>query len=112
MADPIIDPATFAALGEMAGPEFVCELVGTFFEEAPRMLAELRDAHANGDVEAFRRTAHSFKSNSNTFGATQLGTAARELELGGLVAASPAAFDALDADYARAVDALKALCRG
>ena len=33
------------------------------------MLAELRDALAGGDADAFRRAAHSLKSNSNTFGA-------------------------------------------
>jgi len=112
LPEPIIDPATFAALGDMAGPEFVRELVDTFLEEAPRMLAELHEAYAQYDVERFRRTAHSLKSNSNTFGATQLGIAARDLELGGLDSASPAALAALDADYARAVEALKALCDG
>jgi HPt (histidine-containing phosphotransfer) domain-containing protein len=52
------------------------------------MLAELRAAQAAGNAEAFRRAAHSLKSNSNTFGATQLGQMARDLELGGLVADS------------------------
>ncbi len=112
MPDPTIDPATFAALGEMAGAEFVTELVDTFLEEAPRMLAELREAYAKRDAEAFRRAAHSLKSNSNTFGAMQLGNAARTLELEGLDATSPAALDALDAEYARAAATLKALCDG
>ena len=112
LPEPIIDPATFAALGEMAGAEFVTELVDTFLEEAPRMLAELRDAWARQDAEPFRRAAHSLKSNSNTFGATRLGAQAKDLELGGLPSATPAALDALDAEYARAAAALKALCDG
>jgi len=107
-----IDPATFAGLGEMAGAEFVGELVETFLEEAPRMLAELREAYGERDAERFRRTAHSLKSNSNTFGATALGIAARDLELGDLDSASPAALDALDAEYDRAAKALRALCNG
>jgi HPt (histidine-containing phosphotransfer) domain-containing protein len=112
LSEPTIDPATFAGLGEMAGAEFVGELVDTFLEEAPIMLAEVRDAYAQRDAERFRRTAHSLKSNSNTFGATKLGIAARDLELNGLDAASPASLDQLDALYAEAAAALKALCNG
>ncbi len=112
MPDPTIDPETFKALGEMAGAAFVGELVDTFLQEAPRMLAELREAFDTRDAERFRRNAHSLKSNSNTFGATSLGIAARDLELGGLDAATPAALDALDAEYAGASAALKALSDG
>jgi HPt (histidine-containing phosphotransfer) domain-containing protein len=112
LPEPTIDRATFAALGEMAGAEFVTELVDTFLEEAPRMLADLRAAWASGDAELFRRSAHSLKSNSNTFGALPLGEAAKTLELQGLAATSPAALDALDAEYVRAASALRALCDG
>jgi len=85
MADaPPIDGATFAELQESAGADFVAELVDTFLEEAPRMLAELRATAATGRPEAFRRAAHSLKSNANTFGATHLGTLARDLELNGV----------------------------
>ncbi len=112
MPDPTIDLDTFTALGDMAGAEFVTELVDTFLEEAPRMLAELHAAYTKGDTETFRRAAHSLKSNSNTFGAMQLGSRAKALELEGLAATSLAALDALDAEYARAAHALKALCDG
>ena len=40
----------------------------------------MRTAAATGDVETFRRNAHSLKSNAYTFGATELGGLARELE--------------------------------
>ena len=96
----------------MAGAEFVKELVDTFLEEAPRMLADLREAYGQRDAERFRRAAHSLKSNSNTFGAMQLGAVAKDLELEGLDATSPSALDALDAEYARSAAALKALCDG
>ena len=66
------------------GAEFVGELVDTFLEEAPGMLAELRSARADGNAERFRRAAHSLKSNGNTFGALSLAALARELELKGL----------------------------
>jgi histidine phosphotransfer protein HptB len=111
MPEPTINPATFAELQDAAGAEFVVELVDTFLEEAPTMLAELRSAQAAQDADAFRRAAHSLKSNSNTFGATALGLMARQLELGGMVA-DPAPLDALEAEYQRVATALKALSHG
>ena len=111
MSEAIIDHATFAELQETAGAEFVAELVTTFLEEAPRMLAELHSAHAAASAERFRRAAHSLKSNSNTFGALSLGDMARKLELGGLIAHA-APLDALDVEYARVAAALKGLCNG
>jgi HPt (histidine-containing phosphotransfer) domain-containing protein len=106
-----IDAATFAELQDTAGAEFVGELVGTFLEEAPQMLAELRSAMAEASADKFRRAAHSLKSNSNTFGALHLGEMARELELGGLIA-DTTPIDALQAEYQRVAAALQELTRG
>jgi HPt (histidine-containing phosphotransfer) domain-containing protein len=106
-----IDHAVFAELQETAGADFVVELVHTFFEEAPPMLAELRAAQAAGAAERFRRAAHSLKTNANTFGATALGAMARDLEHGG-VPADARGIDALQAQYDAAVAALKALIHG
>jgi HPt (histidine-containing phosphotransfer) domain-containing protein len=111
MPSPTIDPATFADLQDTAGAEFVAELVGTFLEEAPVMLADLRSALAAGNAEAFRRAAHSLKSNCNTFGASRLAEQARALELGG-VPPDGAPLDALDAEYNRVAAALKELSGG
>ena len=111
MSTPLIDPQTFAELQANAGDDFVVELVDTFATEAPLMLAELRGSFERGAAEAFRRAAHSLKSNSNTFGATRLAELARTLELGGLPAGA-ASIDALADELARSVDALRALARG
>ena len=115
MTDKSIDLAVYAELKAATGPEFVVELVATFLEEAPGMLAELRKARADGDVDRFRRAAHSLKSNANTFGAATLAAQARALELKGLDA-DPArdatALTALEAEHARAAAALKALRNG
>lgn len=104
-----VDQATFAELQATAGAEFVAELVEAYLEELPQMLAELRQAQAEGAEEPFRRAAHSIKSNCNTFGAFKMGEMARDLELGPLVK-DVAAIDALDAEYALVATALKALC--
>jgi histidine phosphotransfer protein HptB len=118
MADPTIDPAVFKELQDTAGEDFAKELVDTFLEDAPAMLAELRGALAAGDADKFRRAAHSLKSNSLTFGAARLGSLARELEQQGLDHArapgdggvSPV--DALGHEYARVATALKGLRDG
>jgi histidine phosphotransfer protein HptB len=111
MPTPIIDPATFSALRDAAGADFVTELATTFCEEAPGLLVELRAACEAKSAERFRRAAHSLKSNGLTFGAGTLAAMARELELGGL-AADTAGLDALEREYERVAAALKELCRG
>jgi HPt (histidine-containing phosphotransfer) domain-containing protein len=115
MPTSAIDLGRFAELKSVAGADFVGELVDTFLAEAPTMLAELRSARAESAIDRFRRAAHSLKSNSHTFGATALGTMARDLELKGMsadAAADAVRLDALDAEYARVAAALQALRHG
>jgi histidine phosphotransfer protein HptB len=86
MQDSAIDNGVIAELQATVGDEFVAELIGTFLEEAPGMVAELRAAHAASDANRFRRAAHSLKANASTFGALPLAALARELELNGNIA--------------------------
>jgi HPt (histidine-containing phosphotransfer) domain-containing protein len=116
MTDPTlentIDIATFKALQESAGADFVKELVDTFLEDAPNMLNDLRDAMEKRDAARFKRAAHSLKSNGNTFGALELGSLARSLELSGLeqaLAAGPDPLSRLMDEYARVASRLKDL---
>jgi len=108
MSTSAIDPAVFAELQDTAGADFVVELVGTFLDEAPQMIDELRAALGAGAADRFRRAAHSLKTNAHTFGATALGAKARELELGGLPA-DDRGIAAVEALYAEAAAALKGL---
>ena len=107
---PRIDRAVFAELQDSAGADFVAELVGTFAEETPGLLAELRHAQAAGLADRFRRAAHSIKSNSSTFGVRQLAELARALELGGLPAGT-GPLDELEAEFRHALAALQAVAR-
>ena len=107
-----IDRAVFAELQATAGDEFVRELVATFLTEAPAMLAELEDALGADDADRFRRTAHSLKSNGNTFGARAFAAMAKELELGGMApvrSAGGAPLAALEDEYKRVAQALTEL---
>jgi HPt (histidine-containing phosphotransfer) domain-containing protein len=75
-----IDRSVLAGLSEAVGEDFIGELIDTFTEETPGIFAEMRQALSTGDVDSFRRAAHSLKTNASTFGATELAEKAKELE--------------------------------
>jgi HPt (histidine-containing phosphotransfer) domain-containing protein len=77
----VIDKTTFDELKQMSGDDFINELIDTFLEDAPKMIAEIKSSHAANNAETFRRAAHSMKSNAATFGASQLAALAKELEM-------------------------------
>jgi len=109
MTAEMIDGAAYAELRETVGDDFAAELVQTFLAEAPEMLVALRETAAEGDVDGFRRAAHSIKSNATTFGATMLADLARRLELGGV---DDALIAELEAVYARTATALRDMLDG
>ena len=78
---PVIDQATFEELKQMSGEDFINELIDTFIEDAPTMIAEMKSALEGDDADTFRRAAHSMKSNAATFGANELAELAKELEM-------------------------------
>lgn len=80
MPNSEIDVSTFEELKQMAGADFIGELVDTFLEDAPKLMKELRSSLQAKDADTFRRAAHSLKSNAATFGAKRMSELARELE--------------------------------
>ncbi len=99
-----LDMTIYEELKEATGADFIDELVDTFLEDAPKLMAELQSALQKQDAEVFRRAAHSLKSNSATFGASRLSGLAKELEmlgkeqkLGEAAAKLPAVEEALQA---------------
>lgn len=77
----VINIETFDELKQMSGEDFINELIDTFLEDAPQMIEEMKTALESGDVDTFRRAAHSMKSNAATFGANDLAVLAKELEM-------------------------------
>jgi HPt (histidine-containing phosphotransfer) domain-containing protein len=77
-----VDEAVLRALlDDMGGDvEVVKELVQSYLEEAPRLLAEARDALAKADVATVQRAAHTLKSTSATFGALALAESSKAIE--------------------------------
>lgn len=112
MTSSVIDSAVYNELKEAAGAEFVVELVSAFLEEAPGMFNELHAALDTKDADAFRRAAHSIKSNAEIFGAHALASPARALELIEFSESTPevqALVVQLKAEFSRASEALSGM---
>jgi len=77
----VIDANAFEDLKQMAGADFIGELIQTFLDDAPQLITQLHSALAANDAESFRRAAHSLKSNAASFGANHLSSLAKELEM-------------------------------
>ncbi len=80
MSENIIERSIFDLLKDSVGVDFISELINTFGEEALVMIANLRQALSDKNVDAFRREAHSMKTNAATFGAIELAELAKSLE--------------------------------
>ena len=114
MADvDVIDLAVFDALLESIGGdrEFLAELLQTYFDDSPRLLGAMQVALAANNAEEFRRAAHSFKSNSKSFGAMTLSELAKGLEemgKSGMLEGAAERIAQAEAEYARVKAALQA----
>ena len=110
-----IDLSVFNNLKEMMGSDFIGELVDTYLQDSPELFRQMHQALESNDADTFRRAAHSLKSNSANFGAMQLSSLARELELMGKENRLEQAEETLaraENDYAQVETILEALKNG
>jgi PAS domain S-box-containing protein len=110
-----IDRTALERLTATMGGAFVAELIDTFVEDGRELVATLRRALAETDLDAFRRAAHSLKSNSETLGAAALAALARELEAmarAGSLRGAGERLEPLAGGYETAARALGELRRG
>ncbi len=79
----LLDLAAMENLLSMLGGEFeyLVELIDSFLEDAPQLLAELDEFVERGDSEGVGRIAHSLKSNGADFGATTFSNLCKDLEI-------------------------------
>jgi PAS domain S-box-containing protein len=75
-----LDAGAVADLKELGGDDFLAEIIDTFLDDAPALVASLRTSCERDDAEELRRAAHSLKSNGRTFGAHEFADLCRELE--------------------------------
>ncbi len=108
MTQDIVNTDTYAELCEAMGADFAAELLDTFMDEAPTMIATLKTAVAEQDAEGYRRAAHSIKSNAEIFGATALADLSRRMELTSLSDA-PLPVEELETTWSDTQTALRAL---
>jgi HPt (histidine-containing phosphotransfer) domain-containing protein len=99
-----LDADAVRALYELLGEdrEALAEIVDAFLDEAPRRLAELRHGVDQNDSALAGRAAHTLKSNGDTFGAVELVSLCRRLEVAARandLAGSADLLDAVDAQW-------------
>ena len=82
MKEPAVDEGTLRGLlDDMGGDrEVVKELIQSFLEEGPKLLAEGRAALMAGDTAEVQRAYHTLKSTAATFGAMTLANRAKDVE--------------------------------
>lgn len=78
----VLDPAAIKTLLEVIGGEreLLVELIDSFLETAPPLLARLHQGVAQGNAAEVRAAAHTIKSSSQDFGATRLAELCQTLE--------------------------------
>lgn len=81
MGDEVIDNATLRDLVVTTDAAFTVELIETYLEDTPHLLASIRTGLEDDDREGIRRAAHSLKSSSATLGASSLASLAKNLEV-------------------------------
>ena len=98
----------------MLGGEFrfLAELIDSFLEDAPQLLAQLDQFVAAQNAEGTRRIAHSLKSNAADFGAVLLSNLCKELEMNAKSGVLDGAADLsaqIRIEYGRVEDALRSV---
>lgn len=112
--DDAIDQTALERLQSMMGgdPAHLRELVEGFLEEAPRLVAALRQGAEVGDAAAVRLAAHSLKSNAADFGAAtlrDLNAALEQRAKEGSLDGARALAESIEQEFGRVQRALQAM---
>lgn len=81
---PTLDPAALDVLREIAGgsgDSFLREMIGSYLQEAPCLVAAIGEAIAQADFSTVVNHTHSFKSMSAALGASQLAEQCQQMEI-------------------------------
>lgn len=80
----MIDPRALERLMETLGgdPADLADIIESFLEEGPTLLASMQQAIAAGDGGMLKRAAHSLKSNARDLGAEKLASMCQAVESG------------------------------
>jgi len=76
----LIDRTVFEPLRATVGRDVLHEVLAAFRADSEQLIGTMRTALTQADTDAFRRAAHSLKSNAASFGARTVAALARDLE--------------------------------
>ncbi len=112
MPDAILDPTALDnLLATVGGDEaFLAEMIDTFLDDAPKLLAAMHHAVDDANAGELRRAAHTLKSNSANFGAMNLSKLCKELEeivKSGALDGAAEGIARMEAEYAQVKRALE-----
>ncbi len=71
MSRPVFDDETLPMLESLLGKDFP-DVLETFLDDAPKRLAALERAFADGDLPGMERAAHTLKGAASNLGAVEL----------------------------------------
>ncbi len=82
LAENPLNPAALEQLMELVGDDkdALAELIHSFLEDTPTLLANMHQAITTNDMELLRRAAHTLKSSARDFGAIPLSQLSQKLE--------------------------------
>jgi CheY-like chemotaxis protein len=83
-ANPVLEPSALRELQTMVGedaPEIYVQVIQSYLETAPQLLAEMGQALAGGKAPVLLRAAHTLKSSSALLGAVELSDLCRAMEI-------------------------------
>jgi signal transduction histidine kinase/DNA-binding NarL/FixJ family response regulator len=112
---PAIDRDVLSALEEIGAadePDLAAEMTRLFIEEAPPLLAAMREAVRNGDHGRLQAAAHALKGSGSSLGACRLSALSLELEQQGRAHSTlgaTAKLDQLERELTRVCVALREL---
>src|SRR5262249_26819786 len=111
-AAAVVDLATLAQLGDELGSlDAVRDVVATFLEQGPAMVARMRDAAARADASGLRAAAPALKGTSATLGVVGVARLCADLEgacRAGDLAGTAAQVDDLESAWQQASEVLRA----
>ncbi|MBW4576092.1 MAG: response regulator [Aphanothece sp. CMT-3BRIN-NPC111] len=107
-----IDAKVLQELRDLGGEDdsnFLAEVIGSYLEDAPKLLEDISEAILQGDPISLERAAHTLKSTSASVGATALSQLCFELEAMsriGVIKGITTSMSNIEAEYEKAKAAL------
>ena len=108
----VLDPAVIDTLQKLAvpgEPDLLREVLTMFMNDVPQRMEKLRNAHAAGNIQDVRRSAHSLKGSSGNIGARAMFDICKRLDAGEDLAAAGPLIDELGVEFGKVEEEIRRL---